>query len=46
MEQAALEEEKRKKPVISINSASYWHALRLKNIETRYKNYGRLLAEF
>ena len=46
MEQAALEEEKRKKPVISINSASYWHALRLKNVETRYKNYGRLLAEF
>ena len=46
MEQAALEEEIRKKPVISINSASYWHALRLKNIETRYKNYGRLLAEF
>ena len=46
MEQAALEEEERKKPVISINSASYLLALRLNNIETRYKNYGRLLAEF
>ena len=46
MEQAAVEEEKRQKPVIAINSASYWHTLRLKNINARYKKYGRLLAEF
>ena len=46
MEQAAVEEENRQKPVIAINSASYWHTLRLKNINARYKKYGRLLAEF
>ncbi|MBH67973.1 MAG: arylmalonate decarboxylase [Rhodospirillaceae bacterium] len=46
MQQAAIEEKKRGKPVISINAASYWHALRLSGIDTKYPNYGRLLAEF
>jgi maleate isomerase len=46
MKQAGTEEKKRKKPVISINSASYWHALRLSNINDRYEGYGQLLSQF
>jgi maleate isomerase len=46
MKQAAIEEKKRKKPVISINSASYWHALRLSKINDQYEGYGQLLSTF
>ena len=46
MKQAASEEIKHKKPVISINSASYWHALRLSDIDDRYEGYGKLLSQY
>ena len=46
MKQAASEEIKHKKPVISINSASYWHALRLSDIDDRYEGYGQLLSQY
>jgi len=34
------------KPVIAINAATYWHALRANGIEDRVYGFGRLLAEF
>jgi maleate isomerase len=34
------------KPVIAINTATYWHALRQNGIEDRKEGFGRLLAEF
>ena len=34
------------KPVIAINTATYWHALRANGIEDRIEGLGRLLAEF
>jgi maleate isomerase len=34
------------KPVIAINTATYWHALRTNNIPDRLEGFGRLLAEF
>jgi maleate isomerase len=34
------------KPVIAINTATYWHALRHNGIEDRMEGFGRLLAEF
>jgi maleate isomerase len=34
------------KPVVAINTATYWHALRAKNIQDRLQGFGRLLAEF
>jgi maleate isomerase len=34
------------KPVIAINTATYWHALRANGIEDRRAGFGRLLAEF
>jgi maleate isomerase len=34
------------KPVIAINAATWWHALRLHGIEDRVEGFGRLLAEF
>ena len=34
------------KPVIAINTATYWHALRTNKIEDRMEGFGRLLAEF
>jgi maleate isomerase len=34
------------KPVIAINTATYWHALRAKNIPDRLEGFGRLLADF
>lgn len=33
------------KPVIAINTATYWHGLRALGIEDRISGYGRLLAE-
>jgi maleate isomerase len=34
------------KPVIAINTATYWHALRANGIKDRVEGFGRLLAEF
>jgi maleate isomerase len=46
MRQAAEEEKKRGKPVIAINSVSYWHGLRTVGIADRFEGYGRVLSEF
>lgn len=34
------------KPVVAINTATYWHALRTNGIEDRVQGFGRLLEEF
>lgn len=34
------------KPVIAINAATYWHALRANGIDDRMDGFGRLLREF
>ncbi len=34
------------KPVIAINTATYWHALRANDIKDQMEGFGRLLAEF
>ncbi len=34
------------KPVIAINTATYWHALRANNIDDRIAGFGRLMEEF
>jgi len=34
------------KPVIAINTATYWHALRINGIEDKVGGFGRLLDEF
>ena len=34
------------KPIVAINTATYWHALRANNIDDRMEGFGRLLAEF
>jgi maleate isomerase len=34
------------KPVIAINTATYWHALRANGITDKREGFGRLLAEF
>jgi maleate isomerase len=34
------------KPVIAINTATYWHALRTSGVKDRVPGYGRLLEEF
>ena len=43
---AAEAEARLGKPVIAINTATYWHALRACGIEDRIPGLGRLLAEF
>ena len=43
---AAEYEAKLDKPVIAINSATYWHALRTLGITDRIEGLGRLFAEF
>lgn len=42
---AATLEEELDKPVIAINAATYWHALRINDIHDRIDGFGRLLAE-
>lgn len=42
---AVREEAQRGKPVIAINAATYWHALRSAGINDRIDGFGRLLAE-
>ncbi len=34
------------KPVVALNTATYWHALRQCGIEDKVQGFGRLLAEF
>ena len=34
------------KPVIAINTATYWHALRANGIDDKVHGLGRLLSEF
>jgi maleate isomerase len=34
------------KPVIAINTATYWHALRANGIDDRISGFGRLLSDF
>lgn len=43
---AAENELKLDKPVIAINTATYWHALRMLGITDRIEGLGRLLSEF
>lgn len=43
---AAEYEAKLSKPVIAINTATYWHALRAVGIDDKIEGLGRLLAEF
>jgi maleate isomerase len=33
------------KPVIAVNTATYWHALRANGIRDQIEGFGRLLAE-
>ncbi len=42
---AATLEQELAKPVIAINAATYWHALRSNGIDDRISEFGRLLAE-
>lgn len=42
---AASAENWLQKPVIAINAATYWHALRANGIEDRINGFGKLLAE-
>ena len=41
---AATLEEELGKPVIAINAATYWHALRANGIDDRHEGFGSLLA--
>ena len=34
------------KPVIAINTATYWHALRANGVDDRMSGFGRLLSDF
>jgi maleate isomerase len=34
------------KPVVAINTATYWHALRASGIQDRMEGFGRLLSDF
>ncbi len=43
---AAAAEQWLGKPVIAINTATYWHALRANGIHDRIQGFGRLLEEF
>lgn len=44
--QAAEMEARYEKPVIAINTATYWHALRANNIEDKISGFGSLLEKF
>ena len=46
MRLAAFAEKWLKKPVIAINAATYWHALRANGIPEKVQGFGRLLEEF
>jgi maleate isomerase len=34
------------KPVIAINTATYWHALRANGIDDKVPGFGRLMMDF
>ena len=34
------------KPVLAINTATYWHALRMNNIQDRIQGFGSLLEDY
>jgi maleate isomerase len=34
------------KPVVALNTATYWHALRQCGIDDKVQGFGRLVAEF
>ena len=42
---AATLEEELSKPVIAINAATYWHALRANGIQDQHSGFGRLLSQ-
>ncbi|HIC25513.1 MAG TPA: arylmalonate decarboxylase, partial [Gammaproteobacteria bacterium] len=42
---AAVAEKSMGKPVIAINTALYWHALRSMGIDDSISNFGRLLEQ-
>ena len=47
MAQLAAEAERwLEKPVIAINTALYWHALRQNGIDDKIPGWGRLLSDF
>ena len=45
-EVAAIAEFWLEKPVIAINTATYWHALRSMGMKDQKEGYGRLLSHF
>jgi maleate isomerase len=45
MKLAASAEQWLQKPVLAINAATYWHALRANGIEDRIKGFGKLLED-
>ena len=45
LKSASKLEARLKKPVLAINAAAMWHALRLLGVDDRMKGFGRLLAE-
>jgi maleate isomerase len=46
MTQAAELERELSKPVIAINTATYWHALRHNGIEDQKSGFGQLLEAY
>ena len=44
--QAAELERELGKPVVAINMATLWHALRANGIDDRFQGFGRILSEF
>lgn len=44
--QAAALERELGKPVVAINMATLWHALRANGIDDRFQGFGRILSEF
>jgi maleate isomerase len=46
MRLAAFAEKWLNKPVIAINAATYWHALRANGITDKVHGFGRLLEDF
>ncbi|MEL6446407.1 MAG: arylmalonate decarboxylase [Pseudomonadota bacterium] len=45
LELAAQQERQRGKPIVAINAATYWHALRANGIQDAVSGFGRLLEE-
>ncbi|MEM1438009.1 MAG: arylmalonate decarboxylase [Pseudomonadota bacterium] len=45
LELAAQQERQRGKPIVAINAATYWHALRVNGIQDAVSGFGRLLEQ-